>query len=145
MALIVEHVDFEAQAFEHLLGVDAEPLLFVDDQQSQVFEADVLLHEPVRADDDVDFARFHSQQRLVLLGLGAESREDVHVERELGQPLAEGPVVLLGEHGGRHQHGHLLPRFDRLERGPHRHFGLAVADVAAQAGDPWAADAAYLL
>ena len=40
--------------------------------------------------------------------------------------------MLLGQHRRGHQHGHLLARIDRLERGPHRHFGLAVADVAAE-------------
>ena len=49
----------------------------------------------------------------------------------LGQALAEGAVVLLGQHRGRHQHGHLLAVVDGLERGAHGQFGLAVADVAA--------------
>ena len=40
--------------------------------------------------------------------------------------------MLLGQHGRRHEHRHLLAVLDRLERGPHRHLGLAVADVAAQ-------------
>ena len=40
--------------------------------------------------------------------------------------------VLLGQDRGRHEHGHLVAGVDRLERRPHRHFGLAVADVAAQ-------------
>ncbi len=40
--------------------------------------------------------------------------------------------MLLGQDRGRHQHGHLVAGVDRLERGPHRQFGLAEADVAAE-------------
>ena len=54
------------------------------------------------------------------------------VNGKVGEPLAEGPVVLLGQHRRRHQHGHLLAVLDGLERRPHGQFGLAVADVAAQ-------------
>ena len=40
--------------------------------------------------------------------------------------------MLLGENRGRHEHRHLLPGLDRLERGPDGDFGLAVPDVADQ-------------
>ena len=49
----------------------------------------------------------------------------------LGQALAEGAEVLLGQDGGRHQDGDLLAVVDRLERGADGQLGLAVADVAA--------------
>ena len=62
---------------------------------------------------------------------GAEAADDLDDERILGQALAEGAKVLLGEHGGRHEHGDLLAVVDGLERGPHGQLGLAVADVAA--------------
>ena len=66
-----------------------------------------------------------------LLAGGAEAAEAFDDERILGEPLAERAKMLLGEHGRRHQHGDLLAVVDRLERGPDRQFGLAVADVAA--------------
>ena len=40
--------------------------------------------------------------------------------------------MLKRQHGGRREKRHLLAVHHRLERGPHRDFGLAVADVAAQ-------------
>ena len=40
------------------------------------------------------------------------------------------PVVLGGEDGRRDEDRDLLAVLDRLERGPQRHLGLAVADVA---------------
>ena len=39
--------------------------------------------------------------------------------------------MLLGQHGGRHQHGHLLAIHHGLERCTQGHFGFAVTDVAA--------------
>ena len=44
----------ERKRLEPLLVLDAEPLLLVDDHQPQVLERDVLLQDPVRADQDVD-------------------------------------------------------------------------------------------
>ncbi len=51
-----EHVDAGAQLFEPLFVHDAEALFFIDHEQAEIFEDDVFLQEPVRADDDVDFA-----------------------------------------------------------------------------------------
>ena len=66
-----------------------------------------------------------------LLRRGPEPGEHLHLHREVGEALAEGLVVLLGEHRGGHQHGDLLAVHDRLEGGAQRHLGLAVAHVAA--------------
>jgi len=61
----------------------------------------------------------------------AEARRHLDPQREIAQPLGEGAEVLLGEHGRGHQEHHLLAVRGRLERGPQRHLGLAVADVPA--------------
>ena len=45
------------QLLEALLVHHAEALLFVDDDQPEIAEDDVLLQDAVRADDDVDLAR----------------------------------------------------------------------------------------
>ena len=52
-----QHVDLGPQLLEELLLAHAEALLLVDDDQPEVLEADVALHEAVGADDDVDAAR----------------------------------------------------------------------------------------
>ena len=52
----VMHVDARPISFEALLVHDAKALLFVDHDQAEVGESDVLLKQPVRADDDVDLA-----------------------------------------------------------------------------------------
>ena len=51
-----QHVDLAAHLLQPLLVRDAEALLLVDDDQPEVLERDVLLQQPVRADDDVDLA-----------------------------------------------------------------------------------------
>ena len=63
--------------------------------------------------------------------LGTKRLSMADLDRERRQPALEGAEVLLRQHGGGHQHGHLLAILDRLEGGPQRHLRLAVADVAA--------------
>ena len=63
---------------------------------------------------------------------GAKAAERRDLERELGHPLGERAAMLLAENRGGHEHGHLIAGVDRFERRPHRHFGFAVADVAAE-------------
>ena len=69
---------------------------------------------------------------LILFGLVAEPADHVDRHRKSGEPLGQRLLMLKRQHGGRCEKRHLLAVHHRLERGPHRHFGLAVADVAAQ-------------
>ncbi len=91
---------------------------------------DIALHQAMGADDDIDAAVGQTLQHLALLGLAAQAGEHFDAHRERRQPLAEGREVLQGQHGGRHQHRHLTPVVDRLERRPQRDLGLAEADIA---------------
>ena len=71
--------------------------------------------------------------RMSRVSLGVQKRDSAAIgERELGHPGPERAQVLLGQDRGGHEHGHLVAGVDRLEGGPHRQLGLAVADVAAQ-------------
>ena len=49
---------------------------------------------------------------------------------KVGEPLAEGARVLVGEDRRGHEHGDLTSALHRLERGAHGDLRLAVADVA---------------
>ena len=49
-----EDIDQLAQAFEFFFVQDAEALLFIDDDQAEIFEGDVFLQQAMRADDDID-------------------------------------------------------------------------------------------
>ena len=62
---------------------------------------------------------------------GAEARQHLDHDREVGEPLLEGEPVLLREDRGRHQDRDLPAILHRLERRADRDLGLAVADVAA--------------
>ena len=91
-----------------------------------------MLREPVRADHHVDLAAGQPVEHAArLLGV-AEPREMRDFEGEFGHPAAEGPQMLLAKDRRGHEHAHLIAGVDGLEGRPHRHFGLAVADVAAE-------------
>ena len=49
-----ERIDIDLKLTELLLGGDSELLLFVDDEQTQITEGNILARQAVRADDDVD-------------------------------------------------------------------------------------------
>ena len=114
-----------------LLVLDAEALLLVHDEESEVLEAHLRREHAVRADDDVDGAVREAFHGLLDLGVGLEARERGHLDREGGVALRERAEVLLHQQGRRHEDGHLLAVLHGLERRAHRDLGLAVADVAA--------------
>ena len=95
-------------------------------------EVDVGLGKPMGADDDVDGAPGEPLERLPFLGRRTEPRQRPDGEGKLGEPGSEAATVLLTQHGGGDENGHLMARLDRLERRPHRHLRLPKADVAAQ-------------
>ena len=111
---------------------DTEALLFVDDQQAQVLELDVLLEQPVGADEHVHRAILYPRHRLFHLGGSAEAADHLDLHRILGKAALGGEVVLPGQHGGRHQNGRLLAVQHALHHRPQGHLRLAVAHVAAQ-------------
>jgi hypothetical protein len=61
-----EHVNVDAQFLEGFFVFDAEFLFFVNDEEAELFEAELLAEEGVGADDDLDGAVFES-----LFDLGA--------------------------------------------------------------------------
>ena len=126
-----QHVDRRPNRLQPLFDFDAEPLFFVDDQQSQVVEFDVLGRQAMGADDDIDAAGLQGFDRLALFLRRAEAAELGDRKRKLGHPFDERPIVLFGQDRRGHQHGDLISVVDGLEGGPHGHFGLAKPDVAA--------------
>ena len=126
-----QHVYLGAKLLQALLMGNAEALLLVDDQQAQIGEDDVFGEQAVRADDDVYLAGGDVGQDLLLLFLGAEAAKELDADGVGLEPLGEGVEVLQGKDGGRHEDGHLALVKHGLEGGAQGHFGLAVADVAA--------------
>ncbi len=126
-----EHVDLEAQRPQELLLRDAEALLLVEDHEAEILRDHVAREQAVRADEDVDLARLVVGEHLLDLLRRPEAGDHLDTDREVAEAVAEGVPVLLGEDRRRHEHQHLLPVHRDGEGGPHRHLGLAEADVAA--------------
>ena len=126
-----EHVDLEAKLAQQLLLRDAEPLLLVDDHEPELLRDHVAREDPVRADQHVDLAFGEVGERLLHVRRRPEARDHLDAHREVAVALPERVPVLLGEHGRRHEHQHLLAVDCDRERGAQRHLGLAEADVAA--------------
>ena len=127
-----QHIDREPERLEPLLVLHPEAVLLVHHQEPEILEDHVLGQQPVGADHDVDLSRRQAGEGCLLLFRRAEAGQHLDLHREVGQPLDEGAAMLLGQNGGRHQHGHLLAALHRLERRAHGDLGLAVADVADQ-------------
>ena len=127
-----EHVHLRPHLLDSFLVAHSEALLLVHHQQTEIGELHVLGEQPMRADQDVHLPRFDLQQDFLDLLCRAEAADHLNRYWERRKPLLEGFVVLEGEYGGRREHSRLLVITDRLERGAHRDFRLAVADIAAQ-------------
>ena len=95
-------------------------------------ELHVLLQQLVGADQKVHAAGSARPQDALLLPGGGEAGEDLDLHREVPEAADGGGVVLLGQDGGGHQDGGLLPVQDALHHRPEGHLRLAVAHVAAQ-------------
>ena len=111
--------------------LDTEPLLLVDDDEAKIGEDDVLAQDSMRSDDDIDLALLDLLEDFLGFGVGLEAAEALDFERIPGEALPECPLVLLGEHRRRHEHGDLFAEFHGLERRTNRKLRLAETDVAA--------------
>ncbi len=127
-----QDVDRSPEALDLLLVAHAEPLLFVDDEQSEVLEKNVLGQYPVRPDQDVDKAFLEVGENGLRLASRLKAGQGLDADREKGHPGPECVQVLAGQDRRGAQDGHLLAVHDGFERGPHGHFRLAVSDVAAE-------------
>ncbi len=126
-----EHVDLEPQLAQELLLRDTEPLLLVDDDETELLRDHVAREHPVRADQDVDLALGVVGEHVLDVGGLPEPRDHLDAHREIAVAGAERVPVLLREHGRRHEHQHLLAVDGDRERRANGDLGLAEADVAA--------------
>ena len=85
-----------------LLVGNAETLLLVDNQQSEVAELDIALNKTVGAYYKVDFAALQLFDNLALLLGVAESRKKLYINREMLTPTQGGLIMLPCKHGRRH-------------------------------------------
>ena len=83
------------------------------------------------ADDDVDFPIGKVGEYLLGVFGRACTAQVLHPHRKLFEPFGKCVVVLVGEHGGGHEHGCLLGVGGGLEGGADGHFCFAEPHVAA--------------
>jgi hypothetical protein len=102
-----QHVHQRAQALELFLVQHAEALLLVNHDQAQILERDVVLHDAMRADDDVHRAAARPSRRFSARA-GAETREQFDANRIIRHALAEIIEMLLRQNRRRHQDGDLF-------------------------------------
>ena len=126
-----KHIDVGTHLFELFLDADAEFLLFVDDEQSQVFEFQFAVGYCMSADEDVYFAAFEVADNLVAFLGGAKTVEIVDVDRHALEAFAEGVVVLESQNGAGNEDCHLFAVAHRFEGGADGHLSFAEAHVAA--------------
>ena len=126
-----QHMHIGAQFLQSLLVLDAEMLLFIDDQKAQIAELDAFGEERVGADHDVDLALGEPSLHGFDLLAPDKARGLRQAKRQALEALQEGRIVLARQQSRRHHHGHLLAVHRRDESGSQRHFGLAEADIAA--------------
>lgn len=121
--------------------LDPEAVLFVDDDQAQVVEPDLVLDQGVGADHDAGLAGDEVEERLAACRDAHRTGEQHHLRALLGAAehaaLGQLPhhfrdraVVLLGEHLGGREHGGLPARVDDPEHGAQRDHGLAGTDLS---------------
>ena len=108
VAVSVSTSTVSLQLLDALLVRDAEAVLLVDHEQAEVLEDDVLLEQRVRADHEVDPAAREAVAHGARLLRRREARERLDRDGEALEAAPEGLEVLLAEHRGGHQHGHLL-------------------------------------
>ena len=126
-----EGVDIGFQLTELLFCRDTELLLFVNNKETQVLEMYCLADELMRTDDDIDGAILQVFEHLFCLLRCTGTRQIFYSDGKVFQAALEGLVVLICQHGSRHENSHLLVVDTGLESSSDSYFRLAKADVAA--------------
>ena len=83
-----QHIHLTEVLLQLLLVLDAEALLLVHHQQTQVLEAHVPVEQAVGADEDVHLTALHPPQGLLHLGAGAEAGDHIDGHRIFWQSAA---------------------------------------------------------
>ena len=83
-------------------------MLFVDNQQAQVFEFQVVLQKGMGADNNVEPTISHQVDDFCLFFFCFETRDDIDIDWPVGEPVPKSFCMLLGQQGCRYQHRDLL-------------------------------------
>ena len=109
---------------------DPEAMLLVDDDQTEVGEANLPAQKRMRSHDEVEGSRGHAIEHRAALILAQRAGEHAKTEAELLGRGPQGLRVLVGEQLGRRQEHGLCAASCDLRAGHHRHGRLAATHVA---------------
>ena len=124
-------MDLGAQFLEALLVLDAEMLLLVDNDETEILEAHPFAEHRMGADDDIELSRGGAKLGGFKTGGANHPRHVRDLDRQMCEARGEILVMLTREKRRRHDHRHLLA-FDRSSEGRAQgNLGLAETDVAA--------------
>ncbi len=121
--------------------MDAEAVLLVDDDQTQILEGDSFLEQRMGADDDASLARLDAGEDLLARAALLTSREQFDANARRLAKLGKIGEVLPRQDFGRHHQCALCAALDRRGERQQAHHRLAGADVALQQPQHALADA----
>ena len=126
-----QRIDRGLHLADLFLGRDAELLLLVDDEQTQILEFQAAVQNPMRSDQNIGPSAGDILADLLDFLGSAQTADVIDPYREILETGLESLVVLQRENRGRHQHSHLFAVAHGFESGTDGYFGLAEAHVAA--------------
>ena len=109
----------------------AEMLFFVYDDQPQPREFDGLCQQSMRADDNIDSARFQPLFGFCGLRCANQTRQFGDFDGHTDKTLSKSFGVLARQKRGWRDDGHLLARHGGNKGGAQAYFGLTKADITA--------------
>ena len=125
-----QRIDVGLQLAQLLFHGDTELLLLVNDEQTEIFEVDILAHDAVRPYQDIYLPFLQIFQSLTNLRGSPRPTYIIYLAREILQAFAKGLIVLEGKYCRRHEDGHLLIVRYRFEGSTYGHFGLSKTHIA---------------
>ena len=127
-----QDVDVGLKFLESILVLNTKALLFVNDDEAEIFETDALREQPVGADDNIHGSVGEPGDRFARLFLRLKTTECSQMHGEPGKAVGKGLHVLANEQGRWHDHGDLFTVLNSLERGPNGNFSLSVSHITAE-------------
>ena len=117
------------QFLQPLLVLDAEMLLFIDDEQTEILELDRVAEQRMRADDNIDSSFFQPFLGSSKLLRADKTRGMGKIDRQAMEALREGLEMLARQERCRHDYRHLNATHRRNEGSTQGYFRLAEADI----------------
>src|SRR4051812_26544170 len=116
--------------FEFFFMSYAEPLFFVNYNQTELWQFYVIRQYPVCSDQDICIAFLSAFDRSLLFFLRPKSRKQIDLCRKGSKAFREGLEMLVSKNRRRSENGYLSTVHYRLESRSHCDLGLSISDVA---------------